>query len=237
MNGRLIAILLDSGVSLLAGTWLIYVGYLSPRLGGKGEGEDSDRVLAVFRRIAKFAGPFLCLMAAWQMYRQCLVINRPVTLNWSEIKSTEGRFSVTFPQEPLNPKEYASSSVETRYGDGLVTEYRYRTSVVELGLLLTYRDLPDTVLKAIPENVMIDDLRVKVDAAHVQLLGRQPIQVFGHPGIRFKMHDPKRNFTIDGISVLVGRRIYQLACQFTNDEITRENRERFFGSFKILDPL
>ena len=230
MNGRLIGILFESGVSLIAGLFLAYLGFFSPVFRRSSERLAPDRWVGTFRAIARIVGPLLCIIAVVQYY---ISPNRGIqqssmvqARHWREMTSAEGRFRISAPDDFTFTKKV----LDVPYG----RESRFNATGPTLGFVVSFVDVPATSLTAAPNEFLNGELDEHVHAASVELLSRETTRFAGYPAVRFKLHYVPGGDFVEGILLFAKGRLYQLAVHFTSESST-ENRERFFNSFQVLD--
>ena len=145
-------------------------------------------------------------------------------MNWREVVPPEGRFRIS------TPADFVKRVVEEPYG----SESCFRASVPRLGFLVTYIDLPVSVLKADPNEVLNTELEERVKITKVDLLSKKSTRFADCPAVRFKLHDIKKGFYVEGILLLAGDRRYQLAVDYTS-ESSAKFCDQFFNSFQLVD--
>jgi hypothetical protein len=229
MNGRLvIGILLDSGIILIAGVFLLYLGFLSPIFRRSSEGLAPDRWVGTFRVIARIVGAVLCIIAGFKIFSDIRQASVFQTLQWREITSREGRFRLRAPVDLVEEVR------DVPYGEQRVRESCFRGTVPTLGFSVSYTDLPPAVLKAEADKVLNSELKALAQVTGVILLNKESTRFAGCPAIRFKLHYVRGGYFVEGILLLDKQRRYQLAVQFTN-ESSAQNCEPFFEKFQVLD--
>lgn len=228
MNGRLIGILLESGIGLIAGVFLAYLGFLSPVFRRSNEQLAPDRWVGTVRIVARIAGPLLCIFAGLRIYLDFRQENVAQVLPWREYTSTEGRFRIS------TPADFEKKVKDVPYGERRVSEASFQALAAPLGFLVSYIDLPAEALKSEANEVLNQELAARVRGAGVELLDKETTPFAGHPAVRFKLHYVRGGYFVEGILLLAKERRYQLAVQYTS-ESSAPNRETFFQSFQALE--
>jgi hypothetical protein len=88
--------------------------------------------------------------------------------------------------------------------------------------------------KAEPGEILNAELDGHVHLAGIELLHRESTRFAGYPAVRFKLYHVRGGYFVEGILLLVQRRRYQLAVQFTG-ESSGPSREQFFNSFRVVE--
>jgi hypothetical protein len=228
MNERLIGILWDSGIILITGALLTYLGYWSASFGRSSEGIAPDRWVGTFRVIARIVGPILCIAAVIMVTVDLCRIHEDPVLAWRQITSQDGRFRIS------SPAALVKEVKDVAYGERRVTESRFDGVVAPMGFHVSYIDLPASIVKRKPDDVLNKELEAHIQATGVNLLSKESIRFAGFPAVRFKLHDVQKGIFVEGILLLAKERRYQLAVRFTS-ESSAQNREPFFNSFQVLD--
>ena len=226
MNAKLIGILLESGISVIAGIFVTYLGFLSPIFRRSSERLAPDRWVGAFRVAARIAGPLLCIVAGLRIFYDIRQAGTAEVLQWREFTSPEGRFRISAPADFV--KEVKP------YGVQHVNEYCFQALVAPLGFLVSYLDLPADVLKSDPKQILNKELDSHVQVPGIELLHKDTTRFAGYPAVRFKAHYVRGGYFVEGVLLLAKERRYQLAVQFTSDA-SAQNREQFFNSFRVLD--
>jgi hypothetical protein len=229
MDGRLISILWDSAISIVAGIFLVYLGFVSPLFRASSEQLAPDRWVGSFRIIARIVGPVLCIIAGVRVFADIQREKKLPDLTWHEVHSVEGRFCV------LSPKDLTKQVADITYDGRLVRECRFEGIVAPLGFLVSYIDLPASSLKKEPTAILSTELDERIRATGVKRVSNdKPTRIQDYPGIRFKVHNVSGGYFAEGLFLLVKERRYQLAVQYTS-ESSAPVREKFFSSFQVLD--
>jgi len=228
LDERLVTIVLSSGITLAAGLFLIYMGFLSPIFRRSSEALAPDPSVRTFRLIARIMGPLLCGLAGVRMAEDFRRDREPQVLQWREITVPEGRFRV------MSPEEFTKDRKDVSCGDWRVTEHCCHAVVPRLGCLVSYLDLPEGVAKLDPAELLNRELDSHVHSGGVTLVSKEPTTFNGYPALHFTLHDVRAGFYVEGTLLLAKQRRYELAVQYTADS-SAANRQRFFDSFRILD--
>ena len=160
MNGRLIGILLESGIGMIAGIFLAYLGFLSPIFRRSSEQLAPDRWVGVFRIIARIVGPVLCIVAGSGSLSTSVRPTRVRTCIGARSRSTEGRFRIS------SPADFVKEVKDVPYGDG-ISESCFRALVSPAGVPRKLSSIcRQSILKTEPNEVLNTELD-----AHVQATG------------------------------------------------------------------
>jgi hypothetical protein len=226
MNERLTGILVESGIEVIAGLFLAYMGFLSPIFRRSSEQLAPDRWLGTVRVSLRILGPLLCLIAGLRALGGIHQENVVQVWQWHEFTSPEGRFRVS------SPGEFQKIG-ESPYGEPQVKESSFAATLPTLGFLVTYVDLPSSMLKAEPNEILNEELDRHVRGTGVKLLSKEATPIAGYPAIRFKLRNVQGGFFAEGVLLLAKQRRYQLAVRYTS-ESSSQDHEKFFESFQVL---
>jgi hypothetical protein len=224
MNEKLVRILFESGISWIAGIYVTYLGFLSPVFRRSSERLAPDRWVGTFRVLARIAGPVLCILAGLRIFIDFRDESASQVLEWREITSNEGRFRVS------SPADFIKTVRDIPYG----SESYFKASLPKLGFLVSYVDLPAGLRNSEPEKLLNGELDINLQAAGLELLGRESIRFAGYPAVRFKLRNTSGGFLVTGVLLVAKERRYQLAFQFTSESLSQSG-EPFFDSFQVLD--
>ena len=227
MNGRLISIVLNSAVSLIAAACLTYLGFFSPVFNRKSERLVPDRWVGTFRIVARIFGPLLCLVAGLKIFDEVRRENAGSEIpaaEWREITSAEGRFRIS------SPKDFDKEVKVKPNG----SESCFRAVLPKIAFLVSYIDLPTSIKKSDSDDILKAKLDELVQAARAERPSTETTRFAGYPAIRFKLRYTRGGYFVEGILLLAKGRRYQLAVDYTSDT-SAQDRQRFFNSFQVLD--
>ena len=228
MNERLTGILVESGIEVIAGLFLAYMGFLSPVFRRSSEQLAPDRWLGTVRVSLRILGPLLCLIAGLRAAAGIHQEGEASILQWQEFTPPEGRFRVSI------PGKFDMKVRDVFYGGSQVKESCFDVTIPALRFLVSYVDLPTSMLTAEPNEILTKELDSDVRYAGVKLLSKETTHFAGYPAIRFKLHDVSKGIFVEGILLVAKQRRYQLTVNFINETSARD-RETFFDSFQVLE--
>jgi hypothetical protein len=159
----------------------------------------------------------------------------PVTGEWKEFTSKEGRFAVSFPS---NPKE-KNVSQPTPFGNFDIHVIGVDLPANAGGFMVTYFDLPEALAKQQgPNDQFINSFAqgFKATAPAGAKMAREvkKVTVNGMSGHEFAVEVPGKT-TAHSRVFQVRNRLYQLLVVGPKGQITEADRQRFFESFKLMD--
>ena len=169
------------------------------------------------RKIFIAFGLLICFTAATAHAQQ------PQAAQWPRFSSPEGRFSILLPGRPLREDQ----TKETPVGR---VEMHIFTSRTEGGIyVVAYADYA------------FGDAKRELDANRdsflkgmkATLLSESDINIKGHPGR--EVNAWREQLTIRTRMYLVGRRYYQMFVIVPTAQAVREDTERFFNSFELVE--
>ena len=170
-------------------------------------------------------------MAKLLILAVALLSQAPSVLSWTELRSLEGAFRVTFP----GAVRHEATDVPTRIGP-----IRMQRWFVEVGpdvYQLIYADYPPDYVKQAGAEAMLDSalaqMRESVKAGSV-FESVVPITLAGYPG-REHVQDVD-GYMMKGRSILIGVRLYQVLAGVPSGRraAALPDMDRFLGSFALI---
>jgi hypothetical protein len=148
-------------------------------------------------------------------------------LEWKEVTSTDGRFKVLMPAEP------AKGSVTEEPPVGPITLTTYTLDHKGEGFFAGWADLPPK--PPFDTEDLLKGIARRYDNANVS--NSRAITFEDDPGREFDLETPKGR-KIVGRLYVVKNRLYELLVLGEGSNAPRSNEaQKFFGSFKLIDPL
>jgi hypothetical protein len=148
------------------------------------------------------------------------------SLEWKEVSSADGRFKVLMPAEP------AKGSVAEEPPVGPLTLTTYTAPHKGDSFFLGWADLPPK-----PPFDTADLLKGVAKRYEAEVKGSKPITLQDNPGREFDLETAKGR-KIVGRLYVVKNRLYELLVIGDGANAPHsEEAQKYFGSFKLIDPL
>jgi len=143
--------------------------------------------------------------------------------------SEDGKFKASFTGTP----EVSNESIPTEVGNIEMFMFMYEKSATEIELL-AYSDYPSALVEASDKDQMLQDAKDgAVNNLGAIIVEEKKITYKGYKGLEFKANSSQIyvNYKI----FLVKNRLYQIAIMRDGSFASKENVDKFFDSFELIE--
>lgn len=158
--------------------------------------------------------------------------------SWETFVDPEGRFEVLMPDSVMRqvtPAETAIGQLEyvsyVSFAQGMSGNAHYIVSYCDYPAGTLHEDSTDLVRAFFEET-----LQGSLEAVNGKLMYQDEITVAGHPGMIWKVGSEATNLHVKSQALIVDRTYYTLQITTSAAHSLQHDGERFFQSFKLLDP-
>lgn len=143
--------------------------------------------------------------------------------------SEDGNFKANFSGTPEITKE----DVPSDYGNIEMFMFLYEKSITEAEMI-AYSDYPSAIVEISSTDQMLQDAKGgSVNSLGAVISEEKKLTFNGHKAIQFRADNSQ--FYVDYLIFLVNNRLYQVAIMRDGSYATKENVDKFFNSFELVE--
>lgn len=149
--------------------------------------------------------------------------------DWFEFSSTEGRFSIEFPETP----QEGTIPIETTVGT--IELHTASFQAEDIAYMAAYADYPEALVEMSSAEVMLDGAAAGAPRnVGGQLVDQQTITLDGHPGRALTIDVGAEGGRAEARFYMVGTRLYQIVVIGLQAQALDSRAARFLDSFHLL---
>jgi hypothetical protein len=153
---------------------------------------------------------------------------------WEEFNSEDGNFTVSFPGIPEEETESINTEVGTINRQTFVVE----NDGGQTTYLVMYINYPGDAVEMASYDKILNSVRDDLMATYQGKVNKEElVQLDNYPGREFDFEGKWENNLVYGnvITLLIEQRLYLLMALGVEEEVAKEDVEKFFVSFESLD--